>query len=837
MQSCMPRRRTDCHRLSCLLVVVCLFIVTTHGASEPTAEQSAFFEKKIRPILVERCYECHSEQAKKVKGNLLLDSREAALKGGDSGPAIVPGEPKKSLLIKAVRYRNEDLQMPPKHKLDEEQIAALEEWVRMGAPDPRKKKPATLADASPFSSERANHWSFQPISNPKAPAVKNRRWVKNDVDRFILGKLEAKGLGPSLPAAKRTLIRRATFDLIGLPPTPDQVNDFLKDRSPRAFEKVIDRLLASRHYGERWGRHWLDVVRYADTAGDSSDYPVPQAGKYRDYVIKCFNEDKPYDQFLREQIAGDLLPSGSELEKHEKIIATGYIALARRFSVNPESVQHLTIEDTIDNLGKATLGLSVSCARCHDHKYDPISSADYYALYGIFSSTRYPFAGSENEKKQRNLVPLIGETELEALLRPFKEQLAPLDSEVKRFETEMAELRKRSESSGGGEAEKTNSDKPERTLTVVREELRKAREKRDKFAKTAPFYEKAFAVIEGKPKNARIHIRGEPGKQGDEAPRRFLQILGGEQLPLDEKGSGRRQLAEWVSDPKNPLTARVMVNRIWQYHFGKGLVQTPNDFGLRGKAPTHPELLDYLATRFIESGWSVKAMHKLIMLSQTYRQTSGAADGSESARAPTSAATMDPNNELLWKFDRRRLDAEAIRDAMLFVSGELDTSTCVTHAFPPEEKWNYTQHNPFNAVYPSKYRSVYLMQQRIKKHPYLELFDGADPNSSSATRVINTTPLQALFMMNDAFMHEQAGHFARRIIEITRDDKKRISTAYELAFARLPSQEELQTSQRYIREYGEKLKVKSVPEEERPMAAWTSFARALLSHNEFVYID
>jgi hypothetical protein len=824
----------------------------TAAAGESAPDGVEFFEKKIRPILVDRCYECHSEGTK-AKGNLLLDSRDALLKGGDDGPAVTPGDPGKSLLIKAVRYLDEDLQMPPKHRLDPQQVADLEAWVTMGAPDPRSGKPPAKSTVSPvFSGARTNHWSFQPVRDPRPPEIRaatlgserpgSEAWTS--IDRFLLARLGEKGLTFNAPAEKRALLRRATFDLTGLPPTPEEMEAFLGDESPGAFAKVLDRLLASPHYGERWGRHWLDVVRYADTAGDSSDYPIPQAHKFRDYVIRSFNEDKPYDQFLREQIAGDLLAAdpkvstreaGTDAPAPDLIVATGYIALARRFGVNPESVQHLTIEDTIDNLGKATLGLSLGCARCHDHKYDPVASADYYALYGIFASTRYPFAGSENEKKQRDLVPLVPGDELDALLKPFREKLAPLDAEVKRLEEERDALRNAGSEKpkdAVAKADETSSPKdgPKRkTMTDIREEIRKAREKRDKFARTAPFYEKAFSVVEGgKTGDAQIQIRGEPGKKGDTIPRRFLSVLGGQTLPAGEKGSGRRQLAGWITDPANPLTARVMVNRIWQYHFGRGLVQTPSDFGLRGKAPTHPELLDWLATRFVERGWSIKSMHKLIMLSAAYRQSS---------LDHPKAAGIDPGNELLWKFNRRRLDAEAIRDAMLFVSGNLDSKTRVTHPFPAEERWDFTQHRPFDAVYASKHRSVYLMQQRIRKHPFLELFDGADPNVITSVRTINTTPLQALFMMNDPFAHEQASGLARRVISARPTDGERLDLAYQLALGRPPTREETEASLEHRKNHAARLAKPESPGGDPTEVTWSSLARVILSGNEFVYLD
>jgi hypothetical protein len=767
----------------------------------PGDDGNEFFEKQVRPIFAQRCYECHST-GKKVKGGLSLDTREGLFKGGELGAVIMPGKPNESLLIKAVRYADEDLQMPPKHRLDAKEIALLEKWVALGAPYP-------AGSSAPDKGKGTDHWAFKPVRTPRVPHPRNERWAANDMDRFVLAKLETRGLRPNPPADRRTLIRRATFDLTGLPPSPGEIEAFLNDRSPGAFERVIDRLLASPHYGERWGRHWLDLVRYADTAGDSADYPVPQAYRYRNYVIDSFNRDKPYDRFLCEQIAGDLLPSASAQEKQDLIIATGFIAIARRFSVEPARSMHLTIEDTLDTIGKSVLGLSLSCARCHDHKFDPISIRDYYALYGIFSSTRYPYAGSEEKKRQSDFVPLLTSTEWDARHKPEVEERNRLDAEVTRLEKQIDALKK----------EGLND-------RDVRRELKPIRQKRDDLAASLSLADMAYAVAEGTPANAKIHLRGEPHKLGDEVPRGFLTVLGGQRLPKEEKGSGRLQLAEWLTDSANPLTSRVMANRLWQHHFGKGLVQMPSDFGTRGLAPTHPELLDYLAEHFVASGWSIKAMHKLIVLSQTYQQAS--------ADDPIKLAA-DPANDLLWKYSRQRLDAEAIRDSVLAVSGTLDDVSAGPHPFPLPSRWEYTQHYQFTGLYNTWQRSVYVMQQRIRKHPFMATFDGADPNSSTAERPVTTTPLQALFSLNDKFVHEQAEFFAARLITEWDCDAKRITRAYELSYGRRPSADELRTAQNYLRHTTTKLeKLKLSDAEDK---SWASFARSLFASNEFMFVD
>jgi hypothetical protein len=777
-----------------------LLCAANGGAAGATEEGTEFFERQVRPILAQRCYECHSA-GKKIKGGLALDTPEGVAKGGELGVVVRPGKPNESLLIKAVRYADEDLQMPPKHRLESKEITILEKWVTIGAPYPPNisRNPARASE----------HWAFQPVREYAVPRTTNARWAANDIDRFILGRLEERGIQPGPAADRRTLVRRATFDLIGLPPTPEEVDAFVNDRAPGAFERVVDRLLSSPHYGERWGRHWLDLVRYADTAGDSADYPVPQAYLYRDYVIESFNQDKPYDRFLREQIAGDLLPTTSAEQKQELIIATGFIASARRFSVEPASAMHLTIEDTLDTIGKSVLGLSLSCARCHDHKFDPISMRDYYALYGIFSSTRYPYPGSEEKKRQSDFVRLLSDTEWQARHKAESDERARLDTDVSQLEKRI-DLTK-----------KEGLDDRE-----LRRELRPIRQKRDDLAASLSLADMAYAVTDGSPANAKIQLRGEPHRLGDEIPRGFPAALGGQRVPKEERGSGRLQLAEWLTEPANPLTARVMANRIWQHHFGKGLVQTPSDFGTRGRAPTHPELLDYLAGRFMAHGWSLKTMHKLIMLSQTYQQTSA----DDSAKA-----LFDPSNELLWKQNRQRLDAESLRDAILAVSENLEYTTAGQHPFPLPNRWDYTQHSQFTALYETHQRSVYLMQQRIRKHPFMAIFDGADPNSSTAERPLTTTPLQALFALNDKFVHEQAQRFAQRVLAQDCSDADRITHACELAYGRPASLDEIRTGQSYLHELVRKLQKSSVATSEGE--AWASFARALFGSNEFMFVD
>jgi uncharacterized protein DUF1553/uncharacterized protein DUF1549/cytochrome c len=887
---------------------------TALPAQEPSREGLEFFEKKIRPALAENCYACHSEKSKKPQGGLLLDSIDAMLKGGASGqPAVVPGDPEKSLLIKAIRHTDAKLQMPMGGKLPDQVIKDFEAWVKMGAPAPRGSAAVASNQPAYDFNEARKFWSFRPLEDHQPPKVKNAAWVKSPIDRFILAKLEEKGLKPVADVDKRALIRRATFDLTGLPPTPDEVEAFLKDTSPNAFEKVVDRLLGSQAYGEKWGRHWLDVVRYADTAGDNSDYPVIAAYRYRNYVIESFNKDKPYDQFIREQIAGDILAkhdapraeggasdeadgdaeipgakktSAAEVEKarQEKIIATGYLAISRRFGSRNKEM-NLTIDDTIDNLGKAFLGLSVSCARCHDHKFDPIPQRDYYALYGVFNSIRYSFPGAEIYPHPAEMVALVGGKEAENFYRR-QQELSEIDDAIERLKGErgaaarnkkMKEEAAKAEraASAGKEAkpseakrdnetgaeEKTGAQKQAESLPAdydrdlannqkaqtskrmpdeVEAEWARVHARQSELHRRYANTPKAYAVIEGPPANARVHRKGDPKSLGDEVPRSFLTILGGQQIPKDHRGSGREFLARWIADAKNPLTARVMANRIWAYHFGKGIVQTPNDFGARGRTATHPELLDWLASRLIEGGWSIKKMHRMIMLSHVYRIGGGeslrrAAPGG--SRLGAANAAIDVNNDYLWRFNRRRLEAEEIRDSVLAVSGALDRTMGAEHQFPPEPTWRFTQHEQFFAVYDTNRRSVYVMQQRLKKHPFFEVFDGSDTNAGADGRAQSVTPVQALFLMNSPFMHEQSDRFAVRVGMAYDTLQERIEYAFRLAYGRAPRPEEIREAQDYLRRTRLELQAGGAPVDQLNRNALASYLRAVLSSNEFLYVD
>jgi hypothetical protein len=781
-----------------------------HPSVELTPENIAFFESRIRPLLIKHCYECHSVDAETVEGGLQVDSKSALEHGGGRGPAIVPGDLDHSVLIEAIRYQNDNLAMPPDGKLSVAEIADLEKWVAMGAPDPRDK--LTLAIREELDLNRAKEfWSLQPIAKPQPPDVRQRSWPANDLDRFILSQMEDQGLSPAAPAEKQTLIRRATFDLTGLPPTPDEIDAFLKDSSAGAFARVVERLLNSPRYGERWGRHWMDVIRYADSAGDNSDFPIPQMYRYRNWIIDAFNRDLPYDQFIREQLAGDLIGGETTEQARQRIIATGYLANSRRFGSRVDDYpQHLTIEDTLDNLGRAFLATTLNCARCHNHKFDPITQADYYALYGIFHSTRYPWPGIELEQKQRDLVPFASADEVARVREERRKGQAQLDAQVKQLDQER----------------KAASKDEQKDLE---KRWKEAKDKAKKYAKTPLPFEQAYAVAEGhRIEDCAIQIKGDPAKLGPVVHRRFPQMLGGMNLPEDDPTSGRLALANWIADPQNPLTARVMVNRIWLYHFGEGIVSTTNDFGRQGKPPTHPQLLDWLATRFIDSGWSIKEMHRLIMLSNTYQQASQRSERS---------LEKNPSNTWLSAFPRRRLDAESIRDTLLMLGGHLDETRGGPHPFPPQTEWNFTQHHPFKAIYETNRRSVYLMTQRIQRHPYLAIFDGADPSASTPKRLTSTTPLQALYLLNDPFVHEQAQGFAQQLMAWEGSEGDRIARAYRLALGRQPTRDEQSSGLTFLAQVRAALEQANVPSQELAGQSWQAFCRALFRLNEFVYID
>jgi len=754
----------------------------------PDSRSAEFFEARVRPLLVAKCLSCHIGAG--AKGKLDLGSREAILKGGAQGPSVVPGNPEKSLLIQVIRYEGK-LKMPLGAKLADHEIRILTEWVKMGAPWGVSAAGTTSAVAP------EKFWAFQPVQDAKPPTVKRSGWVKNDVDRFVLASLEKSGLQPNRFADRRTLIRRATFDLTGLPPTPEEVEAYVNDRSPDAWRKVIDRLLASPAYGERWGRHWLDVVRYSDSNGLDWNEVFPNAWRFRDYVIKSFNEDKPFNLFIREQLAGDQMPSASETERNERLVATGVLVMGPKLLAQQDRVQLAldVADEQIDLTTKAFLGLTVSCARCHDHKFDPISTKDYYSLAGIFKST----------------VTLSGTLPRNNRVMYWMERpLAPADAVAAR-QAHDAAVKKLQD-----QVKKTKDEAAKKQLAAQIAALE---------AKAPPAVPSAMAVQDGKVEDLKVHVRGSYKNLGETAPRGFLSVVAGEKQPVPAERSGRLELADWIASEKNPLTSRVLVNRVWLHHFGRGIVGTPDNFGRLGERPTHPELLDYLSRRLVDGGWSLKKLHRLIMLSATYQMSSD----------PSAvAAAVDPENRLLWRMNRNRLEAEAIRDAILVSSGQLDGKpggTMLTRVSGLAGK-------EFGVDYNSNRRSVYLPVVRGVVYDMFLVFDFADPHVVNGRRDTTTVAPQALLMMNSPYLVEQSGKFADLLLALpTADDAQRVETAYQRALNRQAKTDERDRAMAFLSDYEAALAPTIEDPEKRRRAAWSSFCQALYASSEFRYVD
>ncbi|MGQ0635568.1 MAG: PSD1 and planctomycete cytochrome C domain-containing protein [Planctomycetaceae bacterium] len=946
------------------------------------AQGVEFFERQIRPLFASKCYRCHSRESKKTKGGLLLDSPETLLKGGDSGELFVTGDPDNSLLIKAVRYQDEDLRMPPDGKrLTEAEVADLEEWVRRGAPLPK----ADIREDKIRATART-HWAFQPVKQPAVPAVKNQGWVQSPVDAFIHAKLEDAGLEPSPPADKRTLLRRATYDLIGLPPAPEEVAAFLADDSPQAFPDVVDRLLGSPQYGERWGRHWLDVARYANSKQDAT---LQFAFSYRDYVIRAFNDDLPYDRFILEQIAADQLEAGND---NHALAALGFLTVGRRFSNNI----HDTIDDRIDVITRGLMGLTVTCARCHDHKYDPIPTEDYYSLHGVLSNSTEP-----------NELPVLQITSDPTVYTEYLAKRARLEKNVEVFLTEkVAEAQRKHRAQSGdylllawqlrngsmpeGEAMLFGEDSlrpscalrwkdalgkweqehhpifapwfafaalpegefasraeqiavtvaanddadhpvnplvaqafagtPPASLKEVSERYGRLFREVDKnwkalldghtyvalvewqrnpkpptmlpdpyeealrqvlYAEDAPghlppeqarkqFNPQAMQALmpllalqleirkldashpgsppramvladSGTPKDGRIFIRGNPGNPGREVPRQFLGIVAGPERAPFQNGSGRLELAQAIASRNNPLTARFFVNRVWMHHFGAGLVNS-GDFGLRSEPPTHPALLDYLAWRFMDEGWSLKKLHRLVMLSNAYQQESDNDLRNEKC---------DPENRLLSKMNRRRLDFEAMRDTILALAGNLDAAFGgrPVDLAPPPALRNPRGGMPDRDPPPDKLRfstrrSIYGVVDRQNLPGLFRVFDFADPDMTNAQRAETTIPQQALFFLNSVFVQEEAKRMLKRPdLAQLKPGTQWVRRFYQIVYQRDPSPEELERDLEYI------IKVQSAlvsgqaaadgqaPTGEERLTPWEQYVQVLLMSNELMFVD
>ncbi len=936
----------NCRTLLSILATTVLIVQAAFAEQppKPTAEQEQFFESKIRPLLADHCWDCHGEDVQ--ESGFRMDSRSNILAGGNSGKVIsAPGNPDGSYLMQVVRHEVK-VTMPPDDKLADEQLAALATWIEWGMPWPSSltTDDASLTKEQRYELARSEHWAFQSLVEPELPAAGASQWVDAPIDRFVLAELEAVDLQPSPPAERRTIIRRLYFDLLGLPPTYETIREFEADTSPDAYERLVDRLLSSSHYGERWGRHWLDVARYADTRGYAftSERRYPYAYTYRDYVIDAFNRDVPYDRFVLEQLAADLLP----LEANDQALAAlGFLTVGRKFNN-----RHDDLDDQIDVVGRGLLGLTVACARCHDHKYDPIPTEDYYSLYGVMASSsepkelptigdphatpgyeefkqeldrlnanveefkqrkrdefvditrkhstdylvraiskkpekelqELPFIALKGEEVKTKLVqrwrqylvtnakpehPVWGPMNLLALvpddqfeqrateivaklgevpegldskqLNPLVRQafettpprskmdLARLYGELfataygawKESQTEASETKLSAESKqivqillGPGSPADISVDEVSGLLN--RDEANKFRELKKKVdshqvnAVGAP--PRAMVLSEGNPFSPRVFIRGNPARAGKEVPRQFLIAVSGVERKPFEKGSGRLEMAQRITDPDNPLTARVIVNRVWMHHFGQPLVDTPSDFGVRCDAPVHRAMLDYLACSLRRNDWSLKALHREILLSSTYRQSS---------QHRSACAEVDPENRLFWRANRRRLELEAMRDAIVAVTGRLDATM---------------GGRPVNLT-ASPYalrRAVYGFIDRQDLPSMFRVFDFANPDQSSPKRPRTTVPQQALFLMNSAFAIEQA----KAIVSLpdvaaAEDDQQRISSMYKAVLARIPSQEEMTIGQQFIASVG------SDQQKDVKLNPWEQYAQVLLLTNEFMFVD
>ena len=835
---------------ACLLAAAAVVTAADKPTEKFSPDQLAFFEKKIRPVLVAKCYKCHSAESEKVKGGLLLDTREGIRTGGATGHAVEPGDLKGSLLIAAIRGEKKDMLMPPKEKLPPEVIADFEKWVLMGAPDSRDGK-AKLAK-KPDLAEGKKFWSFQPVKPVAVPQPEDTKWSASDIDRFVLKKLEEHALKPVGDADPHTFIRRLYFDLIGLPPTPQQVQAFVKDyqlatgNRQSAIGKVVDQLLASPQFGERWGRHWLDVARFAESTGKERNFAFPAAWRYRDYVIAAFNADKPYDRFLREQVAGDLMPAKDAAQRNELLIATGFLALGPKGLNEKNREQFImdNVDEQIDVTTRAALGVTVSCARCHDHKFDPFTQRDYYAVAGIFKSTETHFGvgggGNGKNRQPSTHVPLVKTfaspppltqsasapvqvasaapgkltPEMEAKLKKFAEKNSKPALRLKNM-SEAEKVAAYERFFGTREAASTKPAKPAKKQAKYPESPEAPK------AIGEPNGQWAMAVLDGKPADCPIYIRGELEEKGAIVPRGFVTVLGAmEPAKIAPGQSGRLELANWLTSPENPLTARVMANRVWQHLFGDGIVSTPDNFGATGERPTHPELLDYLAGRFVTSGWSVKNLIREVVLSRTY-QLSSAADAKNFA--------ADPENNFLWRANQRRLDAESIRDSILAASGRLDLQPPAGSPLSSMTDTDLGRAARTILKTDSRHRSLYLPIVRDMLPEVLDLFDFAEPSLVVAAREVTTVPSQALYMLNSPFIQENAAAFAKRFEGTSADPKERITAAYLLAFSRPPTAAEITRAESY-------LKTHAVERGGSPESALTTFCQALFASAEFRYV-
>ncbi len=782
-----------------LIILLLACFLNVAASKDNQKELSEFFERRIRPVLSASCYECHQGEVQDVEAGLQVDSREGLLRGGTRGPALVVGKPDESLLVLALDHADQ-LQMPPKSKLPQQQIADFRTWIQQGAYWPgqmpagnvsaERRVVDTPRTRDDFPAEARSFWAFQPPHAPPLPQVHKTTWVRSWIDRFVLARLEAAGLQPAPEADARTWLRRVTYDLTGLPPTRSEIRQFLSDSSPDAYERIVDRLLSSPRYAEKWGRHWLDVARYADSNGLDENLAYANAFRYRDYVIDSFATDKPFDRFILEQLAGDLLPDNDTTPRNERWIATGFLSLGAKMLAedDPMKMQMDIVDEQVDTIGRAFMGLTLGCARCHDHKFDPVTSADYYALAGILKST----------------------TTMENFQVVAKWQERPISS------TELIERHAQ--------------------LTTQLSELAHDAPLRKELEQQLPELEFAMAVSDGSPEDLRIHIRGSHLTLGEQVHRRLPAIFRdtSDEISLSDptipaEHSGRLELAQWLVHPHHPLTSRVIANRLWQWHFGAGLVASPDNFGMLGQRPSHQGLLDALAIALQRNNWSLKSLHRELVLSATYRM---------SYVHDAAATDRDPENRLWWRTNQRRLDAEEIRDAILMAPGDLDLQMGGSLLPTENRKYVTSTANVNPAIYSSRRRSVYLPVVRSALYEVFQAFDFPDPSVLSGQRQSTTVAPQALFMMNSLIVAEQTRRLAESLVNNQGlNDEQRIDIVFETLLSRLPDDKE----KAFLREYLAESRILAATFAKSPLSpsirAWQSLCRAIMTTNEFIYVD
>jgi hypothetical protein len=809
-------------------------------AADPASDADRHFTEKVLPVLAARCFECHAH-AGEIEGGLSLDSRSGWEEGGDSGPAVVPGKPAESLLVKAIRYADAALAMPPTGKLPAAEIEIIEQWVAMGAPDPRQGGAVAKKQGIDIEAGR-KHWAFQPVRDPAPPAVADAAWPLDAIDRFVLARLEQEGLRPAADAERHAWLRRVSYDLAGLPPTPAEITAFITDSSPQAHERVVDRLLASKAFGERWARHWLDLTGYADQMGTSNGVFAEHAWRYRDYLVAAFNADKPFDRFVREQIAGDLLPWSDPEKRAENLVATGFLVVGDTEIVNVDKLKlDLDVVDQqVTKVGTAFLGMTLGCVRCHDHKFDPIGLEDYYGMAGVFRSTSSVHKIPIGVWSRTNDVELP-ETERQIAARLVAEQRHQQQLAGYRADKERLEKRKQEVAALLKEAAKDAAEPVRKELEREEKELAEDIKKTAGLIEHAEFFAprppRAFGVREAEqPGDMRITVRGNPKALGPVVPRGVLRVASwSAPPPMPATASGRLELADWIADPLNPLTARVAVNRVWQKLFGEGIVRSVDYFGVRGDEPTHPELLDRLATDFVRDGWSQKRLIRRLVLSHTYRMGTG---------QDAAAAAKDPDNRSLWRMNRRRLDAEAIRDGVLLVSGRLVDSDGGP-ALPLEMRENAD--NLANKVNPPSFalrrfrpeqefeRTIYMPIVRVGSQPasarLREIFDFTPPAQFSGRRPQTVVPTQSLWLLNDPFLRSRAADLARLVVAAAGDRRGRLEWLWLRALSRPITAAEAGEAEAFLDRLAPLLAESKQAEQD----AWIELCLSLFESNEFLH--